>query len=170
MQKIKIRNVLFNVFIIITIILAAFVGTMLVTQTRAFSVSTDSMFPELKTGDVVFVRPAAIEQIQADDIVTIAYIDNSGYFTHRVVRVDLEQGLIYTKGDANEDEDPYPSSSSRLVGKMWFKIPYLGQISLHIYRNTLLIIIASVAGASVVGRVIIVIIKKSKKRGDSYEK
>jgi signal peptidase I len=170
MQKIKLSNILFNIFSIITIALAAFVVVLLVTHTRAFSVKSGSMSPAIKIGDVIFVRPAAFDSIQKDDIVTIEYNDSSGFFTHRVVKLDKEKSLIYTKGDANKKQDPYPASAEKLVGKMWFRIPMLGQLSLHITKNTLLIIIASVAAAALAGSVVISARKKSKKRGDSYEK
>ncbi|NLB37085.1 MAG: signal peptidase I [Clostridiales bacterium] len=170
MRRIKFSNILFNIFTLITIALATFIVVLLATHTRAFSVSTGSMNPTLKTGDIIFVKPVEFDSVQKKDIVTIEYNDSSGYFTHRVVRVDKENGLIYTKGDANEKQDPIPSSSKKLVGKMWFRIPILGQLSLHITKNTILIIIASVAAAALVGSFTALTIKKSKKRGGSYEK
>jgi signal peptidase I len=153
MRRIKFSNILFNIFTLITIALATFIVVLLATHTRAFSVSTGSMNPTLKTGDIIFVKPVEFDSVQKKDIVTIEYNDSSGYFTHRVVRVDKENGLIYTKGDANEKQDPI-----------------LGQLSLHITKNTILIIIASVAAAALVGSFTALTIKKSKKRGGSYEK
>src|SRR5690554_5927621 len=130
MRKIKLKNIAFNAFVIITVILTAFVGTMIATNTKAFCVSSDSMYPALKTGDAVFVKSADIGDIKTGDIVTIEYNDSSGFFTHRVVDIDNAQGLIYTKGDANEKEDLFPASESKLIGKLWFSIPYIGYLSL----------------------------------------
>ncbi|HZJ77875.1 MAG TPA: signal peptidase I [Clostridia bacterium] len=169
MRKIKIKNVLLNAFVIITLILTVFVGTMIATQTKAFGVASDSMYPVLKTGDAVFVKPVEIDKIQKYDIVTIEYNDSSGYFTHRVVNVDEEKGLIYTKGDANEKDDLYPSDASKLVGKLWFSVPYIGFISINLSQSTVLIIIASAIAVAVMATSVASKIKSIKKRGGSYE-
>ena len=49
--------------------------------------------------------------------------------THRVVRIDAEKQLFYTKGDANEIEDGPPVHFRNLIGRAEFSIPLLGYVS-----------------------------------------
>ena len=52
--------------------------------------------------------------------------------THRVVRIDKENQLFYTKGDANKIEDGAPVHFKNLIGKPIFKIPILGYVAYFI--------------------------------------
>lgn len=52
--------------------------------------------------------------------------------THRVIRIDEENQLFYTKGDANKTEDGAPVHFKNLIGTPIFKIPLLGYIAYYI--------------------------------------
>lgn len=71
-----------------------------------FRVSSDSMEPTLKVGDVILVRSEAAEDIHKDDIITYKSKDGSMYgreVTHRVVTEPEEKNGTYyyqTQGDA----------------------------------------------------------------------
>ncbi|MEM2685836.1 MAG: signal peptidase I, partial [Candidatus Bathyarchaeia archaeon] len=47
---------------------------------------------------------------------------------HRVVEVVLENGVVYfkTKGDANGSEDPWLLPAENVIGRLLYRIPYLG--------------------------------------------
>ena len=129
-MKLKLSSVLYRVLMIVTALAVLFVGFNVISRAKAFAVVTDSMTPTLKKGDVVFVRAASFESLQENDVVTVAFPDGSGYFTHRILAIDRAAGVIQTKGDANAQEDPHPSAAELIVGKVWYSVPLLGYLSI----------------------------------------
>ena len=120
--------------IAVTIVLLLAVGTFviqafpgLVGADYALTVQSGSMEPAIKTGAIVFVEQASIEQVREGDIIT--YQDNgNNLITHRVVeahRAGSSMRLV-TKGDANENPDPEPVYRGEVVGKAQFSIPLIG--------------------------------------------
>jgi len=87
-------------------------------------VRSESMKPTLSINDVVIIGPAE-GRIKPGTI--ISYKVGSELVIHRVVSV--QDGLIQTKGDANEDPDAEPVPISNVQGVFLCKIPYLGFLS-----------------------------------------
>lgn len=171
-MKIKPRNIIFNILAIITVLAAAFVCFNIFSGAKGYSVITDSMSPSINKGDVVFVKKADFASLNEGDVVTVRFADGSGYFTHRITKIDHEFGMFRTKGDANQSEDPQPSQAEQIVGKLWYSVPLLGYASIAF--NKLGMVKISVILAIVVILLIAVTaavekIKKSKVRGDSNE-
>lgn len=101
------------------------------------AVTSESMYPTLKRGDLVFIRGVdKPEDLNVGDI--IAFEDPSGFAIHRIV--ELEGSLITTKGDANQDADQ-PIVFDDVIGRTMevsgrlAKIPYVGNIPLF-FRGT----------------------------------
>ena len=94
------------------------------------AVSSNSMRPVLKKGDLIFVKGVEKEDIRVGDIVIYRVGEN--FIVHRVVK--LEEGQLVTKGDANAIEDT-PVSYDQVVGRLAkigekpFTVPYLGNIT-----------------------------------------
>ena len=109
----KAGGILFAVFVAITLLLAFFVGFLLLTGTKAFAVESNSMSPVINKGDAVFVRSVAARDLRENDIISVKTNDNSGVFTHRIVKIDTENSLVFTKGDANQSRDPKPAASQK---------------------------------------------------------
>ena len=58
----------------------------------------------------------------------IAYKTNKNIIVHRIIR-QLEENdeiFIYTKGDANNNEDNFIVKKENIIGIVRFKIPYIG--------------------------------------------
>ncbi len=171
-MKIRIRNVLFNFFAILTLIAVVFVGFNLVSGAKGYAVTSPSMAETLVRGDIVFVKDVSFDELKVGDVVTVRSTDGKYFFTHRVVEIDTENRMVTTRGDANNSDDPMPSEEERIVGRMWYKVPLLGYLSiffLNFSRATGLIILAVVAVALVAINSALVKIKSKKKRGDSDE-
>ena len=86
-----------------------------------------SMEPAVHVGSIVVVKPAAT--YAAGDVITFGEDTKTQIpTTHRIVRVEGSgaQTLFVTKGDANDAEDPTPTSISKVKGKMLFTVPYVG--------------------------------------------
>ena len=168
-MKIKPINVLFNILAIITVIAVGFVGFNIISGAKGYAVITDSMVPVFKKGDIVFVKETDFASVNEGDILTVSFPDSSGYFTHRVVSVDREAGMFRTKGDANESEDPQPSTAEQIVGKVWYSVPLLGYVSIFISSMNLIKISVILAMVLIVIIALTTVIKKYKSRGDSNE-
>lgn len=101
---------------------------------RYYVVLTDSMVPEFSSGDMVFVKLSAAENINNGDIITFNPSSGSdAYLTHRVTeKLNDYQGTgvtcFRTKGDANNTEDSFLIDESRVIGKVMFHVPKLGVI------------------------------------------
>ena len=95
---------------------------------RADTVLSGSMEPALPVGCVQVTRPVTPEEIQAGDIITFRSPTDGKLMSHRVVAV--EEGEAYqfrTKGDANEDVDPYLIPSENVAGRVCFKVAHAGR-------------------------------------------
>lgn len=93
-----------------------------------FNIETKSMEPNYPVYTLVYVKNINFNEIKKGDVIT--YINQSGSFvTHRITSIDYTERSVRTKGDANEFEDIMPTYEENIVGKVYFKIPYLGKIS-----------------------------------------
>lgn len=97
-------------------------------------VLSGSMEPSYPVGSLIYIEDIKGKDIKEGEVLTFKKNMGNGEtnVTHRVVRVDLENSLLYTKGDANNAEDATPSSFEDIVGKPAFTIPYLGYISVYL--------------------------------------
>lgn len=90
-------------------------------------VQSGSMEPAIPTGSIVMIAPATSYNV--GDVVTY-HTGRAGSIpvTHRIVRkTEGEQHTYYaTQGDANEDVDPSPVAESRVMGKVFAHLPYIG--------------------------------------------
>jgi signal peptidase len=94
---------------------------------RADAVSSGSMEPALKTGGVVITRPVEVGDIRVGDTITFNSPMNEALTSHRVIAVEDGSSLHFrTKGDANEEADPFSLPAERVVGRVCFHLPYFG--------------------------------------------
>ena len=107
-------------------------------------VLTDSMYPEIESGDLIICHTKDVDEVVANDI--IAFFDPAGdgstIVTHRVIEVVEENGDIYfkTKGDFNNTEDRLLVEEKDLVGVYQSKISGAGNIAIFMQSTTGLIV------------------------------
>ena len=110
-------------------------------------VLTDSMYPDIKTGDLIFCQTVDAKDIKEGNV--ISFFDPAGngtsVVTHRVerVNVDKETGKITwtTKGINNNTEDRMPVPEENLVGRYTgFLIPAAGHVALFMQSTPGLIV------------------------------
>lgn len=89
-------------------------------------VSSGSMAPSLRVGDVLVVAPADSGSIDGGEIVTF-HDPRQGdrLVTHRVVRQNAD-GALVTRGDANLDPDPAPVDPDQVKGVGRVVVPLVG--------------------------------------------
>lgn len=83
-------------------------------------------------GDIIVLRKAA--NLKVGDIIVFWSADRPDPIIHRIVRIDDTQygEFIQTKGDHNGDSSPIDMNipSDKVIGKAFFKLPYLGYIKI----------------------------------------
>ena len=99
------------------------------------AITSSSMWPALKQGDMVMIKKVTPEGLKIGDI--IVYKNEQGFTIHRIIK--LNQNNLVTKGDANNVEDKpvdYKEVIGRVVniGDKPFRIPFLGKIAILIRK------------------------------------
>ena len=115
-----------------------------VIATRVFdfellTVRSGSMEPAIGRGDLIVVKPVAVDAVEEGDVVLFAAGGDGIPTVHRVVGIneielrvtDAATGLVestfdyrlVTKGDANPEPDLAEVDASRLRGEVWFTVP-----------------------------------------------
>ena len=130
---------------------------------RPFAVLSGSMEPTYHTGSLIYVRETEPEQIEVGDPITFVFNEDLVVATHRVVRIDAENQYFYTKGDANDAEDPAPVYFKNLIGKPVFSLPLMGYVSAFLSTKQGIIIAAVVVIAVVLMAFLPDLLRKSKK-------
>lgn len=107
-------------------------------------VLTDSMYPEIHSGDLIICHTEDAENIKDGDI--IAFFDPAGngttIVTHRVTDVTAQDGTLAfrTKGDANNVEDAMLVPAEDLVGVYQKRIPNMGNVAMFMQTTQGLIV------------------------------
>lgn len=162
------RKTVLNVtgVVLLIVLVAPFVAYAVPTTIGAaesYVVMSGSMEPTIQTGDVVFVyerRPSAIDE---GDIITYNLEgESTEVTTHRVVdveRTEAGERAFITKGDANEDPDPYQVPPDKVIGvvptePVPARVPFLGQALLFAQSKVGIVLLVFVpAGLLIVGEV-----------------
>ena len=120
-------------------------------------VSSGSMAPSIRTGDVILVAPVPDGGLRAGAVVT--YSAGGHLITHRVVGRD-SAGAYVTKGDANRQPDSQPVPREQVVGEVRLLVPGLGWPALRAAQSP-------VAAAGLAGTVLVALLAGlgSRRRG-----
>jgi len=124
---------LVNIVLVLMILaLLLLLGVPLYFQERAAVVLSGSMEPALPRGALAFTRAITPEEVKVGDIIAFSPAEDPEVTTsHRVIKIRTTDGELsfQTKGDANEDIDPWPVPADYVRGKVVFHIPRLGRIT-----------------------------------------
>lgn len=107
-------------------------------------VLTDSMYPDIKSGDLIICRTVDAGSVRVNDV--ISFFDPQGngtsVVTHRVVEILEKDGELYfrTKGDNNNTEDKELVPSDNLVGIYKTRIAGAGNVAMFMQSSTGLVI------------------------------
>jgi len=94
---------------------------------KIFVVLSGSMEPTIKTGSLIVDKP--VSDYKIGDIITFGKNTRTETpTTHRIVEIVDNDGKISftTKGDANNSADISATPKNRVLGKVFFNVPYLG--------------------------------------------
>ena len=127
----KVWNVISTTVVVFVVIFAVLLIGVRLFGVQVYSVISGSMEPEYPVGSLIYVKEVDPSEIKVADVITYV-LPSETPSTHRVVRIDEENQLFYTKGDANKTEDGAPVHFKNLIGTPVFKIPYLGYVAYYI--------------------------------------
>ena len=94
---------------------------------KIFVVLSGSMEPAIKTGSVIVAKP--VNDYKIGDIITFGKNTRTETpTTHRIVEIVDNDGRLSftTKGDANNAADSSSVAKSRVLGKVFLDVPYMG--------------------------------------------
>jgi signal peptidase I len=107
-------------------------------------VLTDSMFPDIKSGDLIICHTIDAGDVKEKDV--ISFFDPAGngssVVTHRVVEIVNKDGKLFfrTKGDNNNTDDKDLVPAENLVGIYKTRIAGAGNIAMFMQTTTGLIV------------------------------
>lgn len=127
----KIWDITSSILVVIVVLFAILLVGARLFDVQVYSVISGSMEPEYPVGSLIYVKDVDPYEVEVNDVITYI-LPNDMPSTHRVVRIDEDNQLFYTKGDANEMEDGSPVHFKNLIGKPIFTIPFLGYVAHYI--------------------------------------
>ena len=119
-------------------------------------VASPSMSGAIEAGDAIIIKNSVSYAV--GDVITYFPADESFSVTHRIVR--MEGDKFYTKGDANQSEDPDPVLIEQIAGKVAVKLDKVGYF-IGWLKSPAGIIIA----AAFIVLLILIIVIEDKRRG-----
>lgn len=161
----KVWNITTTVIVVLVVVFAVLLIGVRLFGVQVYSVISGSMEPEYPVGSLIYVKEVEPTEIDVGDVITYV-LPSETPSTHRVVRIDEENQLFYTKGDANKTEDGAPVHFKNLIGTPVFKIPYLGYVAYYIQHPPGMFI------AIAIGAVLLILVflpdlfKKDKKKDE----
>lgn len=119
-------------------------------------VLTDSMKPEINSGDLIICHTINAEDVKEGDVISYFDPDGNGtsVVTHRVVEVLIDENgelSFKTRGDANNADDKTLVPAESLVGIYDFNIPHAGNIALFMQSTTGFVVCVLVPVALLIG-------------------
>ncbi|WP_341952916.1 signal peptidase I [Salinibacterium sp. TMP30] len=97
------------------------------------TVLTSSMEPGLPPGTLVVVKPIATNDIAMGDVITYQIESGKpGVITHRITGITNSSDGTRTftlKGDNNDVADELAVLPIQVVGKLWYSVPWIGNVS-----------------------------------------
>ena len=114
-------------------------------KTMPLIVLTDSMYPEIKSGDVIICREIDPDDIEVGDV--ISFYDPAGngtsVVTHKVIEIVEEDDDLFfrTRGTNNNTDDRLPVHEDKVIAEYTgTRIPAAGKIALFMQSTTGLIL------------------------------
>lgn len=140
LKMIKTMKAVTTIMVCIAILFAFLISGVRIFGLQVYGVLTGSMEPTYPVGSLIYVK-----KLKADDILNIQdvitfQIDNKGTIaTHRIVEVVPDEKnpsvmLYRTKGDANEVVDSNLVSRNKIIGKVSFCVPGMGNVADYIQK------------------------------------
>jgi signal peptidase len=111
------------------------------------SITSGSMMPILRIGDVVIAADHGGAVIEPDTIVVYEDPRKHDLVTHRVVEVNPD-GSYTTKGDVNGNVDPQPIPAASIRGEAQWIIPIVGLPRVWVAQGRWVLVLLTITGTA----------------------
>lgn len=119
-------------------------------------VASPSMTGAIEEGDAIIIKKS--DSYAVGDVITYFPADENFSVTHRIVK--MEGDKFYTKGDANQSEDPDPVLIEQIAGKVAVKLDKVGY-----FIEWLKSPVGMIFAATFIVLLILIIVIEDKRRG-----
>ena len=143
-------------------------------QKTPLIVLTDSMYPDIKSGDLIICKTVDVETIEVDDV--ISFYDPAGngvsVVTHKVIEIVTEDGQLAfrTKGINNNTEDRLLVPADKVIAEYTgVRIPGAGNVAIFMQSTAGLIVCVVLPIVLFVGYDVIRRKMYEKNKGDDME-
>ena len=119
-------------------------------------VASPSMTGAIEAGDAIIIKNS--DSYAVGDVITYFPADENFSVTHRIVK--MEGDKFYTKGDANQSEDPDPVLIKQIAGKVAVKLDKVGY-----FIEWLKSPVGMIFAAAFIVVLILIIVIEDKRRG-----
>lgn len=131
-RLLKVLGTLARLAAIVLVAIAMSLALLIITQ-RVFNpfhvVISDSMSPQIKTGDAVIMKDLEADTVKPGDVIIFHDPeDKANLVIHRVVNVEEQGGVKFfsTKGDNNKEADNWKISAGEVLGGVAVTLPGFG--------------------------------------------
>lgn len=138
----KTGGFLLNIFFGLLLVVGTALIVLRICGFSILAVETGSMGESCPAGSLIIVDNCSPEDVRVGDVISFVANEWLVTVTHRVVEVDEEKQLFYTRGDANNTADSSPVLFENLIGKVRIKIPLLGYVFIWAHTKGGKIVIA----------------------------
>ncbi|RDU25165.1 signal peptidase I [Anaerosacchariphilus polymeriproducens] len=125
----KIWNFITSILLILYILVVALLFLPQAAGLKPMYVLSGSMEPTYHVGSLIYIKPGNADKLEVSRPVTYTMGNSDVVVTHRVIKIDKEKRMFYTKGDANLSEDSGATSFDHIIGYPLLSIPYLGYVA-----------------------------------------
>lgn len=118
-----IRKVIYVPILVLLMIIVVLVAGIF--KYKMIAVASNSMFPIYEKGDAVIYEKVSADKLGIGDI--LAFQKENIIVTHRIVEIRKNTNYVFiTKGDNNDSIDSFEVNASDVLGKVLYKIKYIG--------------------------------------------
>ena len=111
------------------------------------SITSGSMMPTLRIGDVVIAVDHGGAEIEPGTIVVYEDPRKHDLVTHRVVSINPD-GSYITKGDVNGAPDPEPIPAANIRGRARWIVPFVGLLRVWAAQRQYTLLVVTIAATS----------------------
>ena len=133
----KVINIILSFMTVVAVLLIIlFMGVRIFGYTP-YVVTSGSMIPQYQVGSLIYVHKEDFKNLQIGDDITF-YLSGQSIATHRIHDIDKNKTTVHTYGINNKDSngeyiiDGVETKSSDIIGKVYFSLPYLGNVYRYI--------------------------------------
>ena len=129
----RLTGLLSNMLIVLILAVGISIIVLRISGVYIFAVETGSMGEEYPIGTMILVKSTDTNKITQGDVITFVADEKLTVVTHRVVERNDEKRYFITRGDTNNISDA-PVSFENVIGKVVYKIEYIGYCFMVIHR------------------------------------